>query len=186
MTKKTMKVCTKCGTKTKHFYSMKRTHCIECERKDARYRMASLENRARGAFRHANKKAEQFGVANDLTYDDVMYLFKLAGGRCAYTGRFSNDLSLEHVIPMSAGGANTISNIIVVDISVNRMKNDRSFLEFIETKYNPYDIAPLVKLLAARGNRDYAGLYDELYEFQREECNAWYRRLMDKQKQAAV
>lgn len=181
-----MKNCTKCGQKTDQYYSKARTYCIECERKDARYRMSSFENKAKTAHRFAQAQAEKFGVKSDLTVDDVLYLYTIAGGRCAYTGKFSNNLSLEHVIPMSLGGGNTIGNVIVVDLSVNKGKNDKSFFEYMESHCEPHSINPLIGLLASRGNRTYNNLYFELFDHQAREFAERYQRRMKKQAAKAV
>lgn len=179
-----MKTCSRCKAEkpVTEYYTENRYLCNDCERKTARERMASLENKARNAYRNAKKNAQRFGVYDDLTEDDVMYLFKLASGRCAYTGKRVpfHRLSLEHVIPMSKGGKNTIGNVLVVDIAANLQKRDSSALEYIDSRCNPRDALPLVKLLAARGNRDYRELYDELYEYQRQESNELYRKLLAK------
>ena len=174
------KACSACKKEKtiKHgFYNEKRCYCIMCERDKSRARMNSLENRARTAWRHAYQKAEKLGVENTLTMDEVMYLFKLADGRCAYTGEYGN-LSLEHVIPMAKKGPNSISNVLVVDLDANRKKNNSSMMSFIDERYNPHDVLPLVKLLAARANRDYTELYDELYVFQREESERTYKKVV--------
>ncbi len=182
MTKPTEKTCSSCLKEktTTNFYNDDRYLCIDCERSKARERMASLENKARLAYRTSCITSAKYGSYNDLTYDDVMYLFKLANGRCAYTGMLSDNLSLEHIVPLSKGGANTISNVIVVDLAVNRKKQAGSMMEYVETRYNPYDVQPLVKLLAVRGNRSYIDLYTELEQYQRDECNEEYRRIISK------
>jgi len=174
------KTCTRCNAEKplSEYYTPDRYYCNDCERETSRERMAMPVNKARLAYRNACHSAKKHGVYSDLTYDDVEYLFKLADGHCAYTGEKSDNLSLEHVIPMSRGGTNTLGNILVVDLSANRRKNDGSALEFIESRYDPHTVTPLVKLLAARGNREYRELYEELYEYQRQEANELYRKLI--------
>jgi len=176
------KTCTRCNAEKPltEYYTADRYYCNDCERETSRERMALPVNKARLAYRNACITAKKYGVYNDLTYDDVEYLFKLADGRCAYTGRKSDNLSLEHVIPMSKGGPNTISNILVVDLDANRRKNDGSALEFIESQHDPYTVTPLVNLLATRGNREYREVYEELCEYQRQEANELYRKLIAK------
>lgn len=180
-----MRNCSKCGQNTDQYYNKARVYCIECERKDARYRMASFENRARQAQRFAQAQAEKYGVRNDLTVDDVLYLYTIAGGRCAYTGKFSNNLSVEHVIPMSLGGGNTIGNVVVVDLGVNKAKRDRSFFDYLESHCDHRDITPLISLLASRGNRTYNSLYFELFDHQARDFTEWYQRKLKKQEAKA-
>jgi CRISPR/Cas system Type II protein with McrA/HNH and RuvC-like nuclease domain len=44
--------------------------------------------------------------------------------RCFYSGLKLNNknISVEHVIPISKGGSNTIENIVLIDVFVNKMK----------------------------------------------------------------
>lgn len=177
-----IKVCTSCFEEKEiglHYYNASRYMCIECEREAARERMASLENKAGNAFRQAQKTAEKYGAYDNLSYDDVLYLFKLANGRCAYTGEKSDLLSLEHIIPLSSGGTNTIDNIIVVDLDINRKKNASNMMDFIEERYNRHDVLPLVKLLASRGNMPYEQLYDRIFAYQKAESEAQYQRIIN-------
>jgi len=177
-----IKICTRCNAEKPlaEYYTADRYYCIDCERETSKERMALPVNKARLAYRNACLSAKKYSVYNDLTYDDVEYLFKLADGHCAYTGKKSENLSLEHVIPMSKGGPNTISNLLVVDLTANKRKGEGSALEFIESRYDPYTVMPLVKLLATRGNRECRDLYDELYKYQHEESNELYRKILAK------
>ncbi|WP_336046765.1 HNH endonuclease [Solibacillus ferritrahens] len=176
------KVCTSCFEEKEiglHYYNASRYMCIDCEREAARERMASVQNKAGNAFRTAQKSAAKYGAYDNLSYDDVLYLFKLAGGICSYTNQPSECLSLEHVIPLSEGGTNTIDNILVIDLEVNRQKRITNMMDFIEERYNPHSVLPLVKLLATRGNMPYEQLYDRIFEYQKAESEAQYRRLVE-------
>lgn len=178
--RKTCPACSKTKTIKHGFYNKDRSYCILCDRRKTRLRMQSLENKARQAWRHACEKAEKLGVENTLTEDDVIYLFKLANGQCAYTGKHSSILSLEHVIPMNKGGANSIGNVIVVDLYVNRQKRDNCVLEIDSFRHAPGEAHEVIKLLAARGNRDIDDLYWELREFQQEQNTAEFRKFWEK------
>jgi 5-methylcytosine-specific restriction endonuclease McrA len=52
--------------------------------------------------------------------------------RCFYSGLKLNNknISVEHVIPISKGGSNTIENIVLIDVFVNKMKLNLSLSEF--------------------------------------------------------
>ena len=177
-----IKTCARCKAEKPltEYYTENRYLCNDCERETSRERMALPNNKARMAYRNACMTAKKFGVYSDLSYDDVEYLFALSGGMCAYTGKKSDNLSLEHVIPMSKGGPNTISNLLVVDLTANKRKGEGSALEFIESRSDPHTVTPIVKLLATRGNREYRDLYDELVEYQRQENNELYRKILAK------
>lgn len=103
------KRCPRCeGTKLiTEFYNANRYYCKECERKDARWRMARRDNVISTALRDAHKTAVKFGVEDTLTLDELRYLFAISGGRCAYTGKFMTKPSVDHYVPLSRGGANT-------------------------------------------------------------------------------
>lgn len=145
--------------------------------------MSSTKNKAGNAFRAAHRKATKFGCYDDLTQDDVTYLFTLAGGRCAISGKFSNSLSLDHLLPLSKGGRNSIDNVIVVDLELNCSKGNGSTLEFL--RFDPHRAYDIVKLLASRSQRSYEEVYNDLVAHQSDENNAWYRKhiqpLLDKE-----
>src|SRR5699024_1273252 len=97
----------------------------------------------------------QAGVYDDLTLDDLSYLFALSGGRCAYTGRFMRKASVDHIISLSNGGANTLSNIVIVDDSVNKSKGNGDPSEFMDWRGGFYVTNDIIRLIAARRGEDY-------------------------------
>lgn len=48
--------------------------------------------------------------------------------QCQYTGRklTNKEADIDHIIPVSRGGKNTFSNMVVSDININRMKADKT------------------------------------------------------------
>lgn len=65
--------------------------------------------RATDSSRHANERAERFGVAGRLTIQEVMDLLRNA--LCVYCGA-SKRMGLDHVKPMHDGGPNILENIV--------------------------------------------------------------------------
>ena len=51
-------------------------------------------------------------------------------GRCAYCDTKSDDLQLEHVIPLSRGGSNGAGNYLPACPRCNRSKRDRLLIEW--------------------------------------------------------
>ena len=65
----------------------------------------------------------------------IASLFNLQNGRCAYTNRsitIGIDAELDHIVPRSKGGPNTVENYQWLWAPVNRMKNNLSESEFWE------------------------------------------------------
>jgi hypothetical protein len=65
----------------------------------------------------------------------LVELFDAQEGRCAYTGEplvIGGNASLDHKIPRSRGGTNTIENVQWVTWKVNRVKTDMTHDEFID------------------------------------------------------
>src|SRR5690606_12975465 len=145
------KTCTKCHqTKViEDFYAEHRSHCKDCERRDARYRMASLDNKIRTAYRDSKKTARRFGVYDDLTLDDVFYTFAISGGCCNYCGKLAGrDLQLEHILAMSTGGHNTLANMTTSCKDCKLKKRDESLLAHLQT--NSFDDIELISTLIDR------------------------------------
>lgn len=58
------------------------------------------------------------------------------GARCAYCGHIG-DLTLDHVIPRSQGGANDARNLVMACKSCNSSKGDRTPAEWLGTEAMP-------------------------------------------------
>lgn len=141
---KQAKTCVLCNRKLsiENFYDAKRSLCIECERKTARQRMRlyrrTLRGKAAQALTDARKtiRKNNYDVLDDLTVDQLIDAFEFFDS-CAYCGKpFSglSDMSIEHIVPLSKGGDNTISNICIVHRSCNSKKHDRSVSEVFGDK----------------------------------------------------
>ena len=54
-------------------------------------------------------------------------IYKRDGFICQYTGKLlpRSELDIDHIIPVSRGGKNTFSNMVVSSIPVNRMKGNK-------------------------------------------------------------
>ena len=136
---KQAKTCVLCNRELSidNFYDAKRSLCIECERKTARQRMRlyrrTLRGKAAQALTDARKtiRKNNYDVKDDLTVDELVEALEFFD-TCAYCGKpFTSlsDMSIEHIVPLSKGGDNTISNICIVHKSCNSKKQDRDVAE---------------------------------------------------------
>lgn len=120
--------CPYCGeAKTESDFSGDNTYCRACFYQATRdsqekYRK-SLRGKASRTAYLANYYAEQHGVAGTLTQQDVLELFEKHPKclRCAS----EENLSVDHIKPMSIGGSNTLDNLQVLCRSCNSAKGQR-------------------------------------------------------------
>lgn len=167
------KKCTRCEIEKEltEFYREGRSYCKECEKTLARWRMGRPENKIRTAYRDAKKEAKKHGVYDDLTLDDVMYTFAIAGGYCNYCGKLvGRDLQLEHIFAMSSGGHNTLANITTSCRDCNLSKNSEAILTHIQTtSFDDIDlINALIDRIAYRMNVERIAVVDLLNLQQRD------------------
>ena len=74
--------------------------------------------------RHANERAEKYGAPGRIGIREVRIV--MAAGECHYCGS-SDRLTLDHVTPLHAGGANALSNLVACCLSCNisKFRSDR-------------------------------------------------------------
>lgn len=179
------KKCTRCKeTKlTTKFYGAERSHCKECERTLARYRMGREENKIRTAYRDAKKQATKYGVYDDLTLDDVMYTFAISGGYCAYCGKLvGRDLQLEHIFCLSSGGHNTLANITTACRCCNLKKSNQAILTHLQTtSFDDMElINTLIERIAYRMGVDRIVVCDLLNQQQKDITRGQVKQLMER------
>lgn len=175
-----MKTCTRCLDEKDIGEFRKGLVCRDCERIETRYRMARPENRVGAAYRRAKLSAAKAGVYDDLTMEDVRYIFALANGRCAYSGQIDNRLTLEHIIPFAKGGANTLANITAVSAKANRKKHAGDPSEYLDTHAGFYVTKDIVELVAARRGVPVETVTGEFLEAQADYNNELYARMIQK------
>ena len=69
-------------------------------------------------------RAAKFGAIGDVTLEDFERLCQEADGKCLCCGRKAR-LTMDHIVPLSKGGGNDISNIQPLCMTCNNKKNDR-------------------------------------------------------------
>ena len=91
--------------------------------------------------RKHRRDARLAGVVDDGTVSsDVMKVLWLNAKICLYCGRDLTDFnkSVEHMHPMSKGGAHTIGNVVIVCASCNEWKRQKWFDEWLELINEPF------------------------------------------------
>jgi 5-methylcytosine-specific restriction endonuclease McrA len=80
----------------------------------------------------AKRRALKRQVMSDLTTSQVKEVMSRIN-QCAYCGNLKN-LTIDHVIPLSKGGLNTISNVLPACLSCNASKNNRDVLNWYKSQ----------------------------------------------------
>jgi 5-methylcytosine-specific restriction endonuclease McrA len=89
------------------------------------------KNRVFGKIRRARKRAASIG--DNFTVNEWKTLLERFENRCAYCRKeFINKLEPDHVIPISRGGTNSISNILPCCRSCNAKKGAKLLEEWIQ------------------------------------------------------
>src|SRR5699024_3820799 len=107
------------------FYPCKRNksgltaYCRECERERGRGYVPKPETAWRRAYWARCRKYGITPVVEEFTRED---LIARDGEGCAECGGATAALELDHVVPVAAGGAHTLSNTRLVDAACNRRK----------------------------------------------------------------
>jgi 5-methylcytosine-specific restriction endonuclease McrA len=104
----------------------RRTECrICCNLQRVRWAHSTPERHRRAlAMREAYVKRRKRAPGGH-TEAEWQARLQAYGARCAYCGRSDRALVKEHVIPLSAGGSNDISNLVPACQSCNARKLDR-------------------------------------------------------------
>ena len=79
----------------------------------------------------ARRRARRLDAAGSFTVGEWLALVELWGGRCAYCGERA-PLEIDHRVPLSRGGTNSIDNILPACGPCNRRKHAMSEQEFRE------------------------------------------------------
>ncbi len=135
-----LQTCTLCGetkpTSRENFGTkqngMPRARCRACYRQKTNEYAAS--NRERGRERARNRKVllENVGVVNEhLRYREL--LLKEQRGKCYFCKRniTIHTIEIDHLTPISKGGANDYENLAGCCPPCNKAKTDKTELEFI-------------------------------------------------------
>jgi 5-methylcytosine-specific restriction endonuclease McrA len=79
------------------------------------------------AARHRRRAARK-RVPSNLTANGIRAVFETFGNACAYCFRTDRKLTVDHVVPLTEGGHDTLDNIVPACGSCNSRKGARSIL----------------------------------------------------------
>lgn len=158
-----MKRCSnpKCGEKPlTEFDNSNDGRCKSCR---AEYRRKP-ENKARQAVSMFRYRLRQSGAAveDTLTSHDVAMV--LNEGTCSYCQRelTYSDATVDHVVSLNRGGANTFTNVVCACKSCNVSKSDKPALLHMIQSCEPYATKKLLERLALRRGVATEEIYSEL------------------------
>lgn len=101
----------------------KDTTRVFAEFKSACREVSKFRNRWESSLRHRKEKE---ALISDFTPEQWERLKQESGGICSYCGERSDDLTADHIIPLSRGGNHTLDNITVACRSCNSRKGERT------------------------------------------------------------
>lgn len=153
------RICTKCGTLKpfKKFYKDKkgkygiRSKCKDCDlnrikknyqnNKEIKieyqkeYQKEYYENnkdkinKKKKINKHKRRALKQ-NNGGSYTINQWNESLKYFNNKCAYSGKTMEQVSVEHIIPITKGGTSYIWNIIPCELSLNISKNNKDLLEW--------------------------------------------------------
>ncbi len=79
-----------------------------------------------------NRRARLKNNGGQLTTEDIWLLHQ--DKNCAYCGVKDYNLTMDHVIPLSAVGINSVSNIVMACMSCNSSKQDKDLSDWLKLR----------------------------------------------------
>lgn len=80
----------------------------------------------------AELQFEKIAITNFDLFSKVLERDKI----CVYCGNTKN-LSLDHLIPLSKGGAHSLNNVVIACVSCNCSKNDTNIIRWLRSQHLP-------------------------------------------------
>jgi hypothetical protein len=104
---------------------------LEQERVRFREWSQTPTGKACGVKNAANRRARQLAAEGSFTAEDIKNLYATQGGRCYYCSvEIKSGYHIEHMIPLSRGGRNDVSNICLACAPCNLSKHTKTAEEF--------------------------------------------------------
>ena len=87
-------------------------------------------------LRARKKRHPSARLRKSLRKDVVKYILKRDNYTCTYCGRKTGEMQIDHIIPVSKGGSNDISNLTTACARCNRKKSDKPVHIFLKILRN--------------------------------------------------
>jgi len=107
----------------------RRTHAEEKRARDREYARRRRDLRRRIAREYARRRRAAI-MGNPMEPVDEQAIFERDGFRCVYCGATSQ-LELDHVVPLSRGGAHCADNLVVACRSCNASKGNKPLIVWL-------------------------------------------------------
>lgn len=111
------------------------------ERQRETMRKAYARDPEKFKARAAKQRAQRLEIPGEFTSMDVNAVFRKQEGKCHYCGSKiiwrQTRWEIDHFIPVSRGGTNDPSNIVIACLPCNRSKHDKLPHEFMPEKFSP-------------------------------------------------
>lgn len=80
-----------------------------------------------------NTRAKRLGTVGQITVDDIKKVIVRSGLTCEYCGEdlLNSDFEVDHIIPISKGGLNTVDNLAICSTKCNKRKSDKHIARWI-------------------------------------------------------
>jgi 5-methylcytosine-specific restriction endonuclease McrA len=147
-----MKQCRICGKEKEltlfEIDSRKKTkytnRCRQCKN--------ALDDKAQRAYRSLKQRSAKVNIPMEVTPREIRLLFDVFEGKCAYCGERpekERNLHLEHIVPLSEYGRNTLSNLLPACVHCNLSKGNKPLVtHFLDKKFPDDNFALVVDYIA--------------------------------------
>lgn len=106
-----------------------------------------LDDKASRTYRRLRLKSNKLGIPMEVTTKEIRLLLNVFDGCCAYCSKRpekAKNLHLDHLVPLSEGGRNTLANLIPACIRCNSSKGTKPVVTHFLTKKVPDENMALV------------------------------------------
>lgn len=125
----------KINNRTKHLASRRRRYQLQSEQRRAEAKAWRAANPEKKRIQWKTRQARKRSAEGNHTPDDIRNIYKLQDGHCGYCGiTLHNEYHVDHIEPISRGGSNDSSNLLIACGYCNLSKKDKTIAEWIKAR----------------------------------------------------